>query len=101
VFGKLLSKLGQEVKVAYNGLSAIEITRTYKPDVIFIDIAMPHMSGYELAEVLRKDPDLENTSLIALSGFGNEYSERSGKAGFNEHLIKPVSISDIQKVLSE
>lgn len=100
VLGKLLRVLNQEVTPMYSGASVIERVRTEKPDIIFIDIAMPSMSGYELIEILRQDPSLKKTKFIALSGFGEEYRQKSLEAGFDDHLIKPVGLAELQKVLS-
>jgi CheY-like chemotaxis protein len=99
-FGELLRILDQEVTVLYDGASVIEAVRIDKPDVIFIDIAMPSISGYELVDTLKKEPALEKAKLIALSGFGEEYKERSRQAGFDDHLIKPISISALENILA-
>ncbi|MBI2048603.1 MAG: response regulator [Parcubacteria group bacterium] len=100
VFGRLLTNLGQEVRVAYDGASALAMVHDFKPEVIFIDIVMPHMSGYDLVQALRKDSSLTETRFIALSGFGKEFIESSKDAGFDDHLTKPVSVVNLQKILS-
>ena len=100
IFGKLLRVLNQDVTVVYSGKAAIATVRDTKPDMMFIDIAMPDMSGYELADILRKDPSLKNTKLIAVSGFGSEYSEASQKAGFETHLTKPIGVTELMEFLS-
>src|SRR5207244_3306480 len=101
IFGELLRELHQDVMVVYTGSSAIEVIRTHTPpDIIFIDVAMPQVSGYELVETLRKERSLEKTKFIALSGFGKEYDQRSTEAGFDEHVIKPVSPAELQRILS-
>lgn len=87
--------------VAYSSAEAIEAVKTNKPEFIFIDIAMPRMSGYELVAVPRKEPGLQNTKFIALSGFGKEYSQRSLEAGFHEHVIKPASPGELHRILSQ
>jgi len=97
VFGKFLDFLNQDVTVVYDGASVIEAVRAARPDIIFIDIAMPYMSGYELVEILRKDPNLKKTKLIALSGFGEEYREKSRKAGFDDQLTKPINSDELKK----
>lgn len=100
IFGKFLVALNQDVIIAYDGASVIEAVRANKPEIIFIDIAMPYMSGYELADILRKNPALKKTKLIALSGFGEEYREKSRKAGFDDHLTKPIDMAELRKLLS-
>ncbi len=101
VFGMMLSMLDQDVTVFYDGASLIEAVNVRIPEIIFIDIAMPRMNGYELVALLRKMPGIGNTGLIAVSGFGEEYRKKSEDAGFHHHLIKPVELKDIQKVLAK
>lgn len=98
---KVFTILNQDVTVAYDGASVIELVKTTIPDIIFIDIIMPNMSGYELVKVLRNNPALKNTKMIALSGFGEEYRQKSKKAGFDNHLIKPVGITDFEDILAK
>lgn len=100
LMGKLLHALDQDVAVAYDGASAIDLINTKKPDLIFIDISMPAMDGYELVKTLRKNPDLKKTKIMALSGYGEEFRQKSIKAGFDEHLTKPLGINDLQNILA-
>ena len=64
----LLKLQGHEVQVAHSGTAALEITKGYTPDVVFLDIGMPGMDGYEVARRLRQQPGLENVVLAALTG---------------------------------
>ncbi|HEY3488308.1 MAG TPA: chemotaxis protein CheB [Gammaproteobacteria bacterium] len=100
-FGQLLRVLNQDVTVMYNGASVVEAVRADNPDLIFLDIAMPSISGYKLVKILRKESDLKKTKLIALSGFGEEYRDRSKEAGFDDHLIKPVGLPELERILAE
>ncbi|MDP3996091.1 MAG: CheR family methyltransferase [bacterium] len=101
LIGKVLTILNQDVTVTYDGPSAIAVAKVDKPNIVFIDISMPAMSGYELIKILRKDLGLKKTKMIAFSGFGEEYGERTKDAGFDGHLTKPVSIKDMQKLLAK
>lgn len=101
LMGKLFTALCQDVSVAYDGASVVDLVKTSKPDIIFIDISMPHMSGYDLVKILRQNPKLKKTKMMALSGFGDEYRQRSREAGFDEHLTKPVGINDLEKILEQ
>ena len=86
----LLRLQGHEVRVAYSGLAALEMTKTYTPDVVFLDIGMPGMDGYEVARRMRQQPGLEKTVLAALTGWGQqEDRRRTAEAGFDHHLVKP------------
>jgi CheY-like chemotaxis protein len=89
--GVLLGKWGHEVELAYDGPSALEIARTFRPELVFLDIGMPKMNGYEVARRLREDARLAGTRFIVLSGYGAEVDHiRSKEAGFDHHLVKPV-----------
>ena len=97
----LIESLGHSVRVAYDGQTAIAVAYEYLPDVMFVDIGMPGMTGYELAERLRRDPALSRTHLVALTGYGSrEDHQRVMSAGFDLHRVKPVTDSDLQLTLS-
>jgi CheY-like chemotaxis protein len=89
--GVLLGKWGHEVELAFDGASALEVARTFRPELVFLDIGMPKMNGYEVARRLREDDKLARTRFIVLSGYGAEIDhQRSREAGFDLHLVKPV-----------
>lgn len=86
----LLRLQGHEVRAAYSGVAALEMTKTYIPDMIFLDIGMPGMDGYETARRLRQQPGLKKVNLTALTGWGQrEDRRRSAEAGFDHHIVKP------------
>lgn len=98
---RLLRKLGHEVSTAYSGADGLVRIPPFKPDVIFVDIAMPDMNGYQVARELRKMPDLDRTLIVALTGFGEDsYRQQSHQAGFDAHLVKPIGIKEITEILS-
>jgi signal transduction histidine kinase len=100
--GVLLRTMGQDVDEAYDGLTALERARRYRPDLILLDIGLPGMDGYEVARACRQDPDLARTMLVAMTGYGKqEDRRRSQQAGFNVHLVKPVSLEDLRLLLSQ
>ncbi|MGH8220443.1 MAG: ATP-binding protein [Steroidobacteraceae bacterium] len=97
----LLSLDGHEVEVAYTALAGLEAAVRLVPDVILLDIGLPRMNGYEMAQRLRSNEALRATRLLALSGFGRaEDRERSHAAGFDEHLVKPASLEALERALS-
>lgn len=101
VLGKLLEKMGQEIRIVHSAAAALEQAKVELPDVLISDIAMPGMDGYELAQRVRQDPALADVVLVALSGYGNfEDRERTKRAGFNFHLIKPVSWDALERLLA-
>ncbi len=95
----LLETLGQEARVAYNGVSALEMAKSFRPDVVFSDLAMPGMDGFQLARELRKASGNKAT-MVAVTGFGQEQDrQRVRDAGFDFHLVKPTTVEDIRQIL--
>ena len=91
---------GHEVRVANDGAQALRELEQYLPDVILLDIGLPGMSGYEIVGLLRKDPRLAKTLMVALTGFGQESDrKRAREAGFDQHLVKPVDLDVISRVI--
>lgn len=99
--GMLLETLGAEVKVVYDGPAGLEALDAFKPRAVLLDLGMPGMDGYETARLLRLSPSGRETTLIALTGWGqDEDQRRTRQAGFDHHLVKPVDIAELQAVLS-
>jgi PAS domain S-box-containing protein len=98
----LLASMGQNVYVAYDGQSAISAAKTFKPDVVLLDIGMPHMSGYEVARALRADASAANSALVAVTGWGQDADKvRAKEAGFTHHFVKPISEEALRLILTE
>jgi PAS domain S-box-containing protein len=96
----LLKMLGHDVRVVHDGPSALETARIYQPDAVLLDIGLPGMDGYQVAERLRKQEGGGKTLLVAVSGYGQENDrQRSRQAGFDQHLLKPVELEVLEKVL--
>lgn len=101
VLSRLLESLGQEVYQASDGKLAFQLATEIRPDIIFSDIAMPHMDGYQLARRIRTLPELNDVILVAVTGFGQlEDHQRTQEAGFHHHLVKPASLQAIRDLLS-
>jgi PAS domain S-box-containing protein len=97
----LLSALGHEVHTAHDGMTALELVRELRPDVVLLDIGLPLVDGYEVARRCRQDPAFENVILVALTGYGQEQDRlRSREAGFDAHLVKPVNLEELKLVLN-
>jgi PAS domain S-box-containing protein len=91
---------GHEVICAYDGRAALEAAAKYRPDAVFLDIGLPGMDGYEIAERLRELPESAHTVLVAITGYGqDEDRRRSREAGIDHHLVKPVAPETLQKLL--
>ena len=99
--GLLLSVHGADVRVVYDGASALANAADWKPSVVLLDLGMPQMDGWEVARRLRSDPTLQGVKLIALTGWGQDKDrERTMSAGFDHHLIKPVDLDGLQSLLA-
>jgi PAS domain S-box-containing protein len=97
----VLDMSGHEVLLAHDGQTAVEMVKRHDPAVVFLDIGMPGMNGYETASHLRALPGAQARVLVALTGWGSAADQaRSLAAGFDHHLTKPVDINKVQRVLS-
>ena len=100
-FSMLLKASGHDVRTAHDGLSAVETAIAYRPNVVLLDIGLPGLNGYEVAKRLRQHPDLKNTVLIALTGYGQDTDRQaSQQAGFDHHLVKPARFDQLKKILA-
>lgn len=98
----LLKTMGHQVSVAHNGESALESVRESLPDVVFLDIGMPGMDGYEVARRLRADTKFDRVCLAALTGWGQaEDRRRTADAGFDHHIVKPPDLKAIMSILKD
>ncbi len=96
----LLREWGHSVRTAHDGPSGVEAALAYVPEVVLLDIGLPGMDGFEVAERLRADPRLSKTILIAVTGYGQESDRRRClEAGFDHHLLKPVDFAKLQTLL--
>lgn len=96
----LLKIEGHSVETACDGPAALEIARTEPLDTILLNIGLPGMDGYMLAQELQRSDELKQTLLVAMTGYGRpEDREKSRAAGFNEHLVKPINYETLRKLL--
>lgn len=96
----LLETLGHQVWVANDGHAALVTAQRAAPSILFLDIGLPDMDGYELARRLRQAKETASSVLVAVTGYGQpEDKERALKAGFDHHLVKPVKMSAVQSLL--
>jgi PAS domain S-box-containing protein len=97
----LLESEGHQVLTAYDGICALETARIERPDIILMDIGLPGMDGYAVAQAVRQNHELERTMLIALTGYGQpDDRKKSSVSGFDEHLVKPVDIEKLRELLA-
>ncbi|MGA7745129.1 MAG: GAF domain-containing protein [Polyangia bacterium] len=92
---------GHEVEVAYNGPAGIAKAHQYKPEVVFCDIGLPGMDGFDVARAFRADHALKGAHLVALSGYAlPEDVQRAFEAGFDQHLAKPPNLLSLEQTLA-
>ena len=98
---RLLQLQGHEVRVVYDGPTALKAARAVRPDMVFLDVGMPGMDGYEVARQMRQTPGLEDVVLAALTGWGQqEDRRRTAEAGFDHHLVKPVETAEVESLVA-
>ena len=97
----LLKLKGHDVRTAHDGPSALDSAAQYHPDVVLLDIGLPGMSGYQVAQLIRGLPGLRNVMLVAVTGYGqDEDRRRAHEAGMDRHLVKPVAPAAVEEVLA-
>jgi PAS domain S-box-containing protein len=102
MLGMIIETLGNEVRTAYGGQQGIEIAAEFRPEVVFMDLRMPDLDGFEAARHIRKRPGGEAITLVALTGSGHEEDKRQTKeAGFHCHLVKPATRSHLQELFAK
>jgi CheY-like chemotaxis protein len=88
----MLRSSGHEVRVADDGPATLEVANDFRPQVVFLDLGMPGMDGYQIARRLRQMDGLDTSLLVALTGYGREVDrQRAYDAGFDVFLVKPAS----------
>jgi CheY-like chemotaxis protein len=98
----LVEMEGHDVQVARSGPAALELAAACRPDVVLLDLGMPGMDGYEVARRLREQQGGDKLALIAVTGYGqHEDRERTRAAGFRHHLLKPVDVEELRRLLQE
>jgi signal transduction histidine kinase/ActR/RegA family two-component response regulator/PAS domain-containing protein len=97
----LLEATGNETRTAHDGREAIAAAEAFKPQVVFLDIGMPHLNGYDTARRIREQPWGRNIVLVAVTGWGQEEDRRRSKdAGFDAHLVKPADYTEVSRLLA-
>ncbi len=88
-----LEELGCSVKTCADGALALAAVREFKPEVVLLDIGLPGLNGYEVANLIRNDPAVGKVVLVAVSGYGQEQDrKRSSESGFDLHMVKPLNL---------
>lgn len=88
------------VRIVYDGLSGVAAMEEFKPDLVFVDLGMPDIDGFETARRIRQASPAHPFILVALTGWGdNETRRRAKQAGFDLHLTKPANMTAIETLV--
>lgn len=99
--GRLLRSQGHHVQAALSGAEAVSSAAAFHPDVALIDLSLPLLDGYAVAQELRAMPATKSAFLIALTGWdSDDVVARARAAGFDRHIVKPLSLDAMLAVLS-
>jgi two-component system, chemotaxis family, CheB/CheR fusion protein len=89
----LLTMMGHRAHTLHSGMGAPQAAAEHQPDVLLLDIGLPGLAGYQVAEQVRRTPGMEGVVLVAMTGYGqDEDHQKSKRAGFDYHLVKPVDL---------
>lgn len=98
----LLKLFGFDVETVHDGHDALRAARARRPHVVLLDIGLPGLDGFQVAEQMRADAGLKTVLIIAISGHSPDmFPERSRRAGFDHHLVKPVSIKTLLPLMKK
>jgi DNA-binding response OmpR family regulator len=102
MLAELLGASGHRVRVAHDGATALQSSAQHLPQVVFLDIGLPDMSGLDVAVALRRIDGMQGATLVALTGWGaQEDRVRTQDAGFDHHLTKPAQFDTVSALLHE
>jgi DNA-binding response OmpR family regulator len=98
----MLSIMGHETRTAHDGESAVTTAESFLPEVVLLDIGLPKLNGYEVAQRIREQAWGASMFLIAVTGWGQEEDrQRSSEVGLNVHMVKPVEPAALERLLAE
>jgi CheY-like chemotaxis protein len=101
MLAEFMTMKGHDVRMALTGPEALLVFDRFRPDVVLLDIGLPGMNGYEVAQRIRELPSGGRTLLVALTGFGQSADrDRTAQAGFDIHLVKPVEPEAISRLVA-
>jgi CheY-like chemotaxis protein len=97
----LLQDCGFDVRALLNGHPVVPTALSFRPNFILLDIGLPDLDGYQVAGLLRNDPELRNIVIIAMSAYSPDmYQSRSHQAMFDHYLVKPVDFTSLLSLLN-
>ena len=98
----MLSIMGHDTRTAHDGESAVATAESFLPEVVLLDIGLPKLNGYEVAQRIREQEWGKSMFLIAVTGWGQEEDrQRSSEVGLNVHMVKPVEPAALERLLAQ
>lgn len=99
---RLLTHMGFESRVCYTGLQCLACVEEFQPQIVLLDLGMPEIDGFKVAERIRESASASRPVLVALTGYGRQVDrERTARAGFALHLLKPALAGDIKTAIEQ
>lgn len=96
----LVRRFGHETRVAYDGLHGLEIAHEFRPNIVFLDIGLPGLSGFEVARRMRRIPELADIPIVAVTGYTRPSDrEQALRSGFSDHFAKPIDVGLVQRAV--
>ena len=100
-FSLLLAEMGLKVEYLTDSRLALDVAKAFRPEIVFLDIGLPHIDGYVLASMLRKEVG-SKVPIVAITGYGEDQDrKRSREAGFDAHILKPVDMALLDSILKQ
>jgi DNA-binding response OmpR family regulator len=98
----LLKKEGYTIKKAFDGQQALDVAASFRPDIIVLDVMMPELNGFEVAQRIRNMPDMEDVRIIFLTAKGTPNDKMKGySSGGEVYLIKPFDNDELVSIVKE
>jgi CheY-like chemotaxis protein len=96
-----LESEGFDVETVHDGREALRALRARRPDLVLLDIGLPGMDGFQVAQEMRRDPELKEVKIVAMSGYDEEmFPEPANRESFDQILLKPVDLNVISRLLA-
>jgi signal transduction histidine kinase/ActR/RegA family two-component response regulator len=96
-----VAQLGHTTRMAHDGATAVSVAEQFAPDIVLLDIGLPVMNGYAVAQALRARPDLQHVHIAAVTGWGQDEDRRKAReAGCDSHFTKPLAPEAMQRLLA-
>ena len=98
----ILKEMGHTVDFCINGYVAYDAIRRFRPDTVILDLGLPGVTGFEVAQQIRRDPELQGLRLIAFTGYSDAaYRERAKACGFDAYHVKPVESTVLHELFGD